>query len=63
MNRMREARLKIDKSQLRLMKETKIHYSTLSRIERGWQNPTEKQRQKISKALKASEEWIFPDEK
>jgi transcriptional regulator with XRE-family HTH domain len=59
---MREARLKIDKSQLRLMKETKIHYSTLSRIERGWQNPTQIQRKKLSRALKVSEEWVFPDE-
>jgi len=62
MNRMREARLRVDKSQLQMMKETKIHYSTLSRIERGWIIPTQKQRRLIATALNASVDWIFPDE-
>ena len=61
MNRLRKARLKIDKSQLELMQETSIHFATISRIERGWLKPTEQQKQKLAKALKVGKRWLFPD--
>lgn len=63
MNRLRKARLRVDKSQLKLMKTTGIFYSTISRIERGWLNPTEEQKEKLAKALGVSKNWLFPDKR
>lgn len=60
MNRLREARLKVDKSQLQLMKETGIYYATISRIERDWLMPTEEQKEKLARALKVNKSWLFP---
>lgn len=60
MNRFRQARLKIDKTQLQLMKETGIYFATISKIERGWVKPTNKQKQKLAKALNAKMDWLFP---
>ena len=60
MNRLRQARLKIDKTQLQLMKETGIYFATISKIERGWVKPTNKQKQKLAKALNAKMDWLFP---
>jgi len=59
-NRFRQARLKIDKTQLQLMKETGIYFATISKIERGWVKPTNKQKQKLAKALNAKMDWLFP---
>jgi len=60
MNKLREARLRADKSQLQLMKETGIYFATISRIERGWLRPTEEQKAKLAKALKVDKNWLFP---
>ena len=60
MNNLRKARLKADKSQHQLMQETGIIYSTISRIERGWLNPTDEQKERLAKALKVSKRWLFP---
>ncbi len=54
MNNLRKARLKADKSQHQLMQETGIIYSTISRIERGWLNPTDEQKERLAKALKGA---------
>jgi len=62
MNRLREARFWADKPQARLWYETNIHYSTLSRIERGYQKPTEAQKEALAKALGVKVSWLFPDE-
>ena len=62
MNRLRQARLKIDKSQLQLMRETKIYYSTISRIERGWLSPNDEQKDKLAYALDVQKDWLFPNE-
>ena len=62
MNNLRKARLKADKSQLKLMKETGIYFATISRIENGWLEPTSKQRKKLAKALSVKEDWLFPEE-
>jgi len=61
MNNLRKARLKADKSQLKLMKETGIFFSTISRIENGWLKPSDKQKKKLAKALKVDQEWLFPE--
>jgi len=58
---LRQARLKIDMSQLELMKKTGIYFSTISRIERGWLNPTKEQKEKLATALKVEETWLFPN--
>ena len=61
MNRLRQARLRIDKSQLELMRETGIYFSTISRIERDWLMPTEEQMEKLAKALNVKKDWLFPE--
>ena len=60
MNNLRKARLNNDKSQLKLMMETGIYFSTISRIERGWLKPTDEQKDKLAKALRVKKDWLFP---
>ena len=60
MNRLRQARLRIDMSQLELMKKTGIYFTTISRIERDWLKPSEKQKQQLADALKVRIDWLFP---
>lgn len=62
MNNLRKARLRADKTQLRLMKETGIYFATISRIENGWLEPTSKQKEKLAKALRVKKDWLFPGE-
>ncbi len=61
MNNLRKARLRADKSQLQLMKETHIYFATISRIENGWLKPSDKQKNKLAKALKVKADWLFPE--
>lgn len=61
MNNLRRARLMADKSQLQLMKETGIYFTTLSRIERGWLKPSDEQKKKLAKTLKVEPDWLFSD--
>ena len=61
MNNLRRVRLMADKSQLQLMKETGIYFTTLSRIERGWLKPSDEQKKKLAKALKVEPDWLFSD--
>lgn len=63
MNNLRKARLKSDKSQLQLMKETGIYFATISRIERGWLKPTDEQKMKLAEALGVKKDWLFPNER
>jgi len=60
-NRLKEARFFANKGQWQLMLETGIHASTISRIERGYINPNQEQKELLSKALNKSIEWIFQD--
>ena len=62
MNNLRRQRLRADKSQLQLMAETKIHFSVISRIERGWVAPTISQMEKLAEALGVSVSTLFPIE-
>lgn len=60
MNRLRHMRLRVDKTQLQLWKETGIFYATISKIECGWLEPTNEQKHKLAKALNAEVDWLFP---
>jgi transcriptional regulator with XRE-family HTH domain len=60
MNNLRKARLKADKTQLQLMKETGIYFATISKIERGWIKPSVEQKKKLAKALRVKKDWLFP---
>jgi len=62
MNNLRKARLKVDKSQLQLMKETGIYFATISKIENGWIKPTSEQKKKLAKALGVKKDWLFSEE-
>lgn len=61
-NRLKEARFFAKKPQIKLWLETGIHYSTISRIECGYIQPTEQQKKKLAKALKVKEEWLFSEQ-
>lgn len=61
-NRLKEARFFAKKPQIKLWLETGIHYSTISRIECGYIQPTEEQKKKLAKALKVKEEWLFSEQ-
>jgi len=61
MNNLRKARLRADKSQLQLMKETGIYFASISRIENGWLKPTSDQKKKLARALKVDPDWLFPE--
>jgi len=60
--RMIEARFRLKKPQIVLGLETDIHYTTISRIECGYIEPTEKQKNKIAQALNVDPDWLFPKE-
>ncbi len=60
-NRMKEARFFKNKPQIQLWLETGIHYSTISRIESGYLNPSEEQRKKLAAALEVKDDWLFPE--
>lgn len=59
-NRLKEARFFARKPQFQLWVETGIHYSTISRMENGYVQPTEEQKKKLAKALRVEVNWLFP---
>ena len=61
-NRLKEARFFARMPQIKLWLETGIHYSTISRIECGYIQPTEEQKKKLAKVLEVKEDWLFPEE-
>jgi len=61
-NRLKEARFFAHIPQIKLWLETGIHYSTMSRIECGYIQPTEEQKEKLARALEVKEDWLFPEE-
>ena len=62
-NQMREARFRAGKPQAQLWLETGIHYSTISRIERGYQHPSKEQKEVLAEALGVKQTWLFPGDK
>ena len=61
-NNLKEARFYAGKPQIQLWIETGIHYSTISRIECGYIEPTDEQKEKLAKALGVEEGWLFSEE-
>jgi len=61
-NRLKEARFFAKIPQIKLWLETGIHYSTISRIECGYIQATEEQKDKLAEALGVEEDWLFPKE-
>lgn len=62
-NRLKEARFFAKKPQIQLWLETGIHYSTISRIECGYIEPIDEQKEKLAKALGVKSDWLFPDDR
>jgi len=62
-NRLKEARFFAKKPQIQLWLETGIHYSTISRIECSYLQPSEEQKVKLANALGVKTKWLFPEEK
>ena len=60
-NRLKEARFFAGKPQAKLWLETGIHYSTISRIECGYIEPTGDQKRKLARALDVEKDWLFPN--
>jgi len=58
-NRLKQARFFANKPQIQLWLETGIHYSTISRIECGYIEPTEEQKNKLATALRVKKDWLF----
>lgn len=61
-NRLQEFRVKRDWSQDRLARKARIHYSTVSRIERGERIPGPRTRYKLAEALGVPEDVLFPED-
>jgi len=61
-NRLKAVRFFVKKTQIKLWLETGTHYSTISRIECGYINPTYEQKKKLSAALNVNPDWLFPKE-
>jgi len=59
-NRIREIRFFNDILQIELALKNGLHFSTLSRIERGYIRATDAQKRLIAKALKCDIENVFP---
>ena len=60
-NKIRELRFFEGLTQADLWLKTKIHQPKISQIERGYLEPTLKEKKLISKALKKSVNEIFPE--
>jgi len=61
-NRVKEGRFFEKKTQLDLSIKTGIDHATISRIERGYQIPSESQKIKLAKALNRDIAWLFPED-
>jgi len=61
-NGLKEARFFKRIPQIQLWLKTGIHYSTISRIECGYIEPTDEQKEKLAEALGVKKEWLFTDD-
>ncbi len=61
-NRLKEARFFKRIPQIQLWLKTGVHYSTISRIECGYIEPTDEQKEKLAEALGVKKEWLFTDD-
>ena len=61
-NRLKEARFATRMTQMQLWLKSGIHFSTISRIECGYIQPTEDQKTLLAKVLKVNNAWLFPSD-
>lgn len=61
MSELRKARLLRGKSQYDLVLETGLHQATISRIENGYEKPTEEKKRLLALSLKVKVSDIFPE--
>src|SRR6185436_14112786 len=57
---LKDAIFRSGKSQLFIARKVKIHETRLSKIVRGWVEPTHDEREVLAKALRVAEDEIFP---
>ena len=62
LNKMKAIRFLSGKSQDELMIETGINQAKISRIERGYLNPTAEEKEKLAKALGTTTKELFREE-
>ena len=61
MNRLRDERLKQKISQFKLSLKSDVWPSKISWIENGHWNPSEKEKEKLAKALGIKKGWLFSE--
>ena len=62
LSNLKRARLLQSKTQFDLMLESGVHQTLISLFENNYKEPTEDQKKKLARALKASEKELFPEE-
>jgi len=60
-NRIREARLSMGLRQVELGNRVGVNYGTMSRLENGHVRAVKRVRRRLSRVLRASESWLFPE--
>jgi transcriptional regulator with XRE-family HTH domain len=60
-NRIREARLSKGLSQVELGNRVGVNYGTMSRLENGHIRAVKRVRRRLSRVLRTSESWLFPE--
>ena len=60
-NRIRESRLSKGLSQVELGNRIGVSYGTMSRLENGHVRAVERVKRRLSRVLRASESWLFPE--
>jgi transcriptional regulator with XRE-family HTH domain len=61
-SKLRIVRILCGKSQAQLSIDSGVHYSTISRIERGMIGPSKQQREQLAQALQVPADSLFPME-
>ena len=61
-NKLRLARVLGGMTQATLSLESGVHYTTISRLERGMVRPARDQGKRIANVLRVPIEWLFPEE-
>jgi len=59
---MKKARFFAGKTQAQLALDAGTHYTTISRLERGYVSPSNEQKVRIAEALDVDPVWLFPEE-
>jgi len=62
-NRIRKVRLSKGLSQIELGNRVGVSYGTMSRLENGHVKVVKRMRRRLSRVLRTSESWLFPEQK